>query len=90
MINNQYKQMLTRVTNQQLMPMTVDKKLTINDLELLSNQSANMPVEVTSTINFLLKNFMNLSTLGDKDSSNISVQDINSFSQQETTFSVLV
>ena len=88
MINHQYKQMVTKVTNQQLMPMTVDKKLTQNDLQLLSNQSANAPVHVNSAISFLLNNFMNISSLADKDASSISEQDINSFSQQNTTFSI--
>ncbi|MGD9581815.1 MAG: hypothetical protein AB7V50_10615, partial [Vampirovibrionia bacterium] len=90
MIYNQYKQMVINVTNQQLMPMTVDNKLTLNDLEILSNQTNNVPVHVKSAIGFLLKNFSNIAIMGDKDVSSISKEDINSFSQQNPTFDIQV
>lgn len=88
MINPLYQQMVVRVTNQQLMPMTADQNLTQNDLQILANQSPNMPEHVASAVNFLLSTFESLSTAGDKDASGISQQDIQAFSQEGVNLSI--
>lgn len=88
MINPLYQQMVVRVANQQLMPMTKDNNLTRNDLQILVNQSPNMPEHVTSAISFLLNTFESLSIAGDKEPSGISKQDIDAFSKEGVNLSI--
>lgn len=82
MINPVYQQMVVKMYSGQLLPLTADKKLTQVDLQNLANQESNLPEPVVSTIMFLLNNFAKLSSLGDKDASSISEQDMQTFSQQ--------
>jgi hypothetical protein len=81
MINPVYQQMVVRVVNQQLMPMTTDRKLTYEDMQVLANQSASMPEPVISAVNFLLNTFDKISLLGDTDNTSISEQDVQAFAQ---------
>ncbi|NCC71116.1 hypothetical protein EOM09_06050 [bacterium] len=82
MINPVYQQMVYRVGIQNLIPLTSDKNLTFEDLQILANQSTTMPDNVGSAIYFLLNNFKKLSILGDNDVKGISESDLKAFSQK--------
>ena len=90
MINPLYQQMVVKVFNEQLMPMTTDRQLTEKDLQILSNQTPGMPEHVGSAVKFLLTNFNSISSKGDSDPTSISDQDVMAFSKAGVNLSVLV
>lgn len=88
MINPLYQQMVVRVTRQNLLPMTTDRKLSANDLQQVANQGSTVPDQVRSTVMFLLNSFESLAKLGDNDPDSISEQDILRFETEGVNVSV--